>query len=144
MNSDTVTWIGTILTTIGTVVTLWQARKVKEYKDQVAFDLRKISISEAGEILRRGQEECRKLLKSSCRGQSTTNICDSIQEKLDHAINRFNQKQHDIDIKAKLTDANSILHKIRIGDNLNENLGPLHIIFQEAITLCNERISEIN
>lgn len=54
MNSDVITWIGTMLTAIGTVVTVWQAEKVKCYKEQVAFGLRKISISEAGEILRGG------------------------------------------------------------------------------------------
>lgn len=83
MNSDLLTWIGTVLTTIGTLVTLWQAGKVKKYKDQVSFDLRKLSISEAGEILRRGQEDCRKLLKSGSRGQNTANVCDLVQEKLD-------------------------------------------------------------
>lgn len=144
MSSDVITWIGTILTAIGTAVTLWQARKVKHYKDQVAFDLRKISISEAGEILRRGQEDCRKLLKSGGRGQSITNICDSVQERLDQARNRFNQKSQDMDIKEKLTSANSLLHEVRQGNNTSQNISDLHVVFQEAIQLCNERLMEIN
>lgn len=90
MSIEVIAWIGTILTAIGTAVTLWQAAKVKSYRDQVAFDLRKMSISEAGKILRRGQEGCRKLLKSDGRGQSTINICDSVQERLDQALNRCN------------------------------------------------------
>lgn len=144
MSSDVITWIGTILTAIGTVVTLWQAGKVKRYKDQVAFDLRKISISEAGEILRRGQEDCRKLLKSGGRGQSTTNICDSVQERLDQAMNRFNQKSQDMDIKEKLTLANGLLHEVRQGNNTSQNSSDLHVVFQEAIQMCNERLMEIN
>lgn len=143
MNSDVITWIGTMLTAIGTVVTVWQAEKVKCYKEQVAFDLRKISISEAGEILRRGQEDCRKLLKSGGRGQSITNICDSIQERLDQAMNRFNQKSKDIDIKEKLISANALLHEVRQGNNISMNCSSLHLVFQEAIQLCNERLMEI-
>lgn len=144
MTSDELTWLGTILTAIGTVVTIWQAAQVKKYKDQVAFDLRKISISEAGELLRRGQEDCRKLLKSGGRGQSNVNICDSIQEKLDQALNRFSQKEQDKDIKNKLINASSLLHKVRAGDDLSENSGKLHGLFQESIISCNERIREIN
>ena len=143
-SSDVITWIGTILTAIGTAVTLWQAWKVKQYKDQVAFDLRKISISEAGEILRRGQEDCRKLLKSGGRGQSITNICDSVQERLDQAKNRFNQKLQDQDIKDKLGSANILLHEVRLGNNISQNSSDLHGAFQEAIQLCNERLTEIN
>ena len=144
MTSDTVTWIGTILTAVGTLVTLWQAGKVKRYRDQVAFNFRKISISEAGEILRRAQEDCRKLLKSGSRGQSNSNVCDSIQEKIDHALNRFTQKDHDQDIKEKLNQANSILHKIRGAESIDVNSSSLHVVIQEAITSCNERISEIS
>lgn len=144
MNSDAITWVGTILTAIGTAVTLWQAGKVKRYKDQVAFDLRKISISEAGEILRRGQEDCRKLLKSGGRGQSMTNICDSVQERLDHALNRFNQKEQDLDIREKLSSAHALLHEVRQGNNASQNSNNLHIVLQEAIQLCNERLMEIN
>ena len=142
--NDILTWVGTILTTIGTLVTLWQARKVKKYKDQIAFDLRKISISEAGEILRRGQEDCRKLLKSGGRGQNVNNICDSIQERLDQALNRFNQKSKDQDIKIKLNHANKVLHDIRQDNDRATNNGNLHMAFQEAIQLCNERLLEIN
>lgn len=144
MSSDILTWIGTGLTAIGTFVTIWQAGRVKKYKDQVAFDLRKLSISEAGEILRRGQEDCRKLLKSGGRGQSTVNICDSVQERLDQALNRFNQKDHDQDIKNKLISANGLLHEIRSGQYGGQKSGELHILFQEAVLLCNERLMEIN
>ena len=144
MSIDILTWIGTGLTAIGTFVTLWQAGRVKKYKDQVAFDLRKLSISEAGEILRRGQEDCRKLLKSGGRGQSTVNICDLVQERLDQALNRFNQKDHDQDIKEKLISANGLLHEIRSGQEIGQKSGELHILLQEAVLLCNERLMEIN
>ncbi|UAA39128.1 hypothetical protein KIH87_01810 [Paraneptunicella aestuarii] len=144
MNSDAITWLGTVITAIGTAVTLWQAYKVKRYKDQVAFDLRKISISEAGEILRRGQEDCRRLLKSGSRGQNITNICDSVQERLDQAMNRFNQKSQDSDIKEKLSLANNLLHEVRLGNKTSRNSSDLHVAFQEAIQLCNERLTEIN
>ena len=53
---------GTVLTAIGTGVTLRQASRVKAYRDQIAFDLRKIHLSEVGELLRRAQDEGRKLL----------------------------------------------------------------------------------
>ena len=144
MSSDVINWIGTMLTAIGTAVTLWQAVKVKRYKNQVAFDLRKLSISEAGEILRRGQEDCRKLLKSGGRGQSIANICDSVQERIDQAMNRFNQKSQDEDIKEKLNSANALLHEVRQENNTNQNSSNLHVAFQEAIQLCNERLMEIN
>ena len=135
MSSDVLTWIGAGLTAIGTFVTLLQAARVKKYKDQVAFDLRKLSISEAGEILRRGQEDCRKLLKSGGRGQSPVNICDSVQERLDQALNRFNQKNHDQDIKNKLISANGLLHEIRSGQDVSQKSGELHILFQHKLLI---------
>lgn len=144
MSSDILTWIGTGLTAIGTFVTLWQAAKVKKYKEQVAFNLRKLSISEVGEILRRGQEDCRKLLKSGSRGQSIVNICDSVQERLDQALNRFNQKNYDQDIKNKLISANALLHEIRLDQDISQKSGELHTLFQEVVLLCNERLMEIN
>ena len=144
MSSDVLTWIGTGLTAIGMFVTLWQASKVKKYKDQIAFDLRKLTISEAGEILRRGQEDCRKLLRSGGRGQSIVNICDSVQERLDQALNRFNQKNYDQDIKDKLISASALLHEIRLGQDVSQKSGKLHILFQEVVLLCNERLMEIN
>ncbi|PQJ55353.1 hypothetical protein BTO01_23240 [Vibrio jasicida] len=144
-SSDLLTWIGTIVTLIGTGVTLWQASKVKEYREQVAFDLRKISIAEAGEALRRALEDCRKLLKSTAtnRGQSNANICDSIQERIDIATNRFNQKDFDNDIKEKLKQANQTLHIVRGSSSSPQSVNQLHVNIQEAVVLCNERISEI-
>ena len=72
------------------------------------------------------------------------NICDSVQERLDQALNRFNQKNHDQDIKNKLISANGLLHEIRSGQDVSQKSGELHILFQEAVSLCNERLMEIN
>jgi hypothetical protein len=142
MDSDTVTWIGTLLTALGTGITIWQARQVKKYKDQVAFDLRKVSLAEVGELLRRAQEDCRKLLKSGGRGQSISVICDSIQEKIDFALNRFNQKDKDVDIKEKLINANKLLALIRQSNSVIQSSHELHEIIRDAISSCNERITE--
>lgn len=139
--------IGTVLTAIGTVVTLWQASRVKKYKEQIAFDLRKISLSEAGEILRKSQDDTRKLLKavaSTSRGQSIVNICDAIQKYIDEARNRFNQKGHEEDIKAKLSSANALLHKIRSSEEVEANSDSLHVTIQDSIQICNERVREID
>ncbi|WP_231880450.1 hypothetical protein, partial [Alcanivorax sp. HI0083] len=57
-----ITIAGTVLTAIGTGVTVWQASKVKSYRDQIAFDLRKLHLSEVAELLKRAQDEGRKLL----------------------------------------------------------------------------------
>ncbi|CCN70544.1 hypothetical protein [Vibrio nigripulchritudo] len=143
--SDFVTWLGTGVTLLGTGVTLWQARKVKKYRDQVAFDLRKISIAEAGEALRRALEDCRKLLTSTAsnRGQSNANICNSIQERIDIATDRFNQKDFDNDIKEKLKQATQTLHTVRGSTTTSNSVNQLHTSIQEAVVLCNERISEI-
>ena len=139
--------IGTILTAIGTAVTLWQASRVKKYKEQIAFDLRKISLSEAGEILRKSQDDTRKLLKAvaaTSRGQNIVNICDAVQKYIDEARNRFNQKGHEEDIKERLASANSLIHKIRSSENMEANSDSLHVTIQDAIQLCNERVREID
>jgi hypothetical protein len=54
---DAISIIGTLLTAIGTAVTLWQASKVRRYRQQIAFDLRKIHLSEVRELLRGAQDE---------------------------------------------------------------------------------------
>ena len=59
-------------------------------------------------------------------------------------MNRFNQKSQDLDIKEKLTSANGLLHEVRQENNTSQNSADLHVVFQEAIQLCNERLMEIN
>lgn len=137
---DILTWLSSIITVISMLITIWQACKVKTYKQQVLFDLRKIAIYEAGEYLRRAQEDCRKLLHSSRRGQNDLKACDMIQEYIDRARNRFNQKNSDIDIKQLLDKINQELRCIR---GSSGSFDKLYEYLQAVTMLCSERIIEI-
>src|SRR5882724_116660 len=77
-------------TAIGTAITLWQASKVRRYRQQIAFDLRKIHLSEVRELLRGAQDEGRKLLshvQQLNRGKSVLAITDNIQAYIDRSLN---------------------------------------------------------
>ncbi len=142
--SELLTLFGTIVTCLGTWATLWQAKKVERYKEQVAFDLRKISISEASENLRRAQEDCRKILNPYGRGQSLNPAYNSIQERIDIALGKFGHSGPDSDIREKTFEAHELLTQLRSADSAASSANDLHVCIQYCISMCNERISQIS
>ncbi|MFA5632696.1 MAG: hypothetical protein WC997_14395 [Porticoccaceae bacterium] len=144
-----VTIVGTILTAMGTTATLWQASKVKAYREQIAFDLRKIHLSEIGELLRRAQEEGRKLLsqvQQLNRGKSMISITDDIQSYIDKSLNLLHLSGPDTDLRSQILASQGKLRDFQKTENIDEKkqcVSDMHTIIQDSISMCKERISNL-
>ncbi|WP_048608557.1 MULTISPECIES: hypothetical protein [Providencia] len=140
---------GTALTAIGTGVTLWQASRVKAYRDQIAFDLRKIHLSEVGELLRRAQDEGRKLLsqvQQLNRGKSMISIADDIQSYIDKSLNLLHLNGPDSDIRNKIIGSQEKLRNFQTTQDVDEKkqcVSDMHTLIQDSISMCKERISNL-
>ena len=142
------TIIGAIITAIGTAVTLWQASKVKKYRIQIAFDLRKIHISEIAEILKRAQDEGRKLLTSvqqNNRGKSEIIITEAIQGYIDTSLNLLPLLGLDSDIRDQITNVQTRLRNFQNADEDNKNdcASELHTHIQDSVSLCKDRANAL-
>lgn len=144
-----ITIVGTCLTALGTAVTIWQALKVKAYREQIAFDLRKIHLSEIGELLRRAQDEGRKLLsqvQQLNRGKSMISITDDIQSYIDKSLNLLHLSGPDTDLRKQILDSQGKLRDFQKTDDVGEKkqcVSDMHIIIQDSISICKERISNL-
>lgn len=142
-----VTIIGTILTAIGTGVTLWQANKIEKYKTRIAFDLRKIHISEISEYLKRAQDEGRKLVSThNTRGKKESDATDSIQSYIDRSLNLLPLNGNDQDIREKITNVQSKLRDFQnaLPDDKPENASAMHTTIQESVSLCRQRLTNLD
>jgi hypothetical protein len=144
---DAISIIGTLLTAIGTAVTLWQASKVRRYRQQIAFDLRKIHLSEVRELLRGAQDEGRKLLshvQQLNRGKSILTITENIQAYIDHSLNLLHLSGPDSDLREKILSAQTHLRGFQNSSNENEKrqcVSDMHAVIQDTISLGQERVT---
>jgi hypothetical protein len=145
----TIAIAGTILTVIGTGVTLWQASKVKAYREQIAFDLRKIHLSEVSELLKRAQDEGRKLLsqvQQLNRGKSMITITDSIQSYIDKSVNLLHLSGPDLDLREQILDSQTKLRDFQKTTDVAEQkqcVSDMHALIQDSISMCKERVSNL-
>ncbi|MEJ1364539.1 MAG: hypothetical protein RPU42_05490 [Candidatus Sedimenticola sp. (ex Thyasira tokunagai)] len=142
------TIIGTLLTALGTGVTIWQAKKVKKYREQIAFDLRKIRISEISEHLKRAQDEGRKLLtqvQQLNRGKSEIAITEIIQGHIDNSLNLLPLSGADDDIRQKINNIQTKLRNFQNArpDDKSECASDMHSHIQESVSLCKERVGNL-
>lgn len=142
------TIIGTILTALGTGITIWHARKVKKYREQIAYDLRKIRISEISEYLKRAQDEGRKLLtqvQQLNRGKSEIAITEMIQGYIDNSLNLLPLAGADNDIRQKINVIQTKLRDFQTADAVNKSTcaSDMHTHIQEAVSLCKERVGNL-
>lgn len=148
-----ITVLGTLLTAIGTSVTLLQARKVRKYRSQIAFDLRKLRLSEVQGDLRDALNEVRKLItplvpiEQLKRGQDERLILHRIQSRIDNALNFMDLSGGDADIRGKISQAQLALRdyqKATSPEQQQENLQRHHELIPNAISLCRQRIMHLD
>lgn len=143
---EVITVISTILSVVAAIVTIIQAIKVKSYKDQVTFDLRKIHLVEITDNLKRAQEEGRKLITQFDplnRGKNITSISENIQSYIDNSLNFIHLKGQDNDIREKIIEAQAKLRDSQKADNQENRrdcVSEMHTCIQDAISLSKERI----
>ncbi|MFM5568200.1 hypothetical protein ACET8I_16835 [Aeromonas veronii] len=91
MTTDSmITLIGTVVTVIATGITIIQARKTKDYKEQIKCDVRKINLLGSSERLKRAQDDIRMLPTSSSnlpRGLKVNELILNIKSHFDFSLN---------------------------------------------------------
>lgn len=130
--------VGTIITTIGTLVTLYMAYKAKSYKDQIAVDLRRLNLLEALDFLKRAQDNSRKLLNhinKNIRGTNRDQIIDKIQENIDRSLMCIDPDGPDSGLREIILNAQDELIEIRKTNSINisESVKQLHFLIQESV-----------
>jgi hypothetical protein len=141
-----ITIFGTIITVIGTGVTLWQAYKVKSYSKRIAYDLRKIHLSEVIDNLKRAQDEGRKLISQVVqlkRGKNNTTISENIQKHIDYALNLIHVNGSDNDVRNKILEAQFKFRDFQSSEDqvVRETcVSEMHALIQETVSLSKERI----
>ena len=144
---DAISIVGTLLTAIGTAITLWQASKVRSYRQQIAFDLRKIHLAEVRELLRRAQDEGRKLLshvQQLNRGKSVLAVTENIQADIDRSLHLLHLSGPDSDLREKILSAQTHLRSFQHSSNEDEKkqfVSDMHAVIQDTISLCQERVT---
>lgn len=148
MTTDSiVTLVGTVVTVIATIITIVQAKKAKDYKEQIKFDIRKINLSGSSERLKRAQDDIRSLPTDSSnipRGLKVNELILNIKSQFDFALNAIDPNGPDSDIRTVLTDAQNKLNSYELGWNSKniKSTDPheLQSLVQDAISQSSSRI----
>lgn len=148
MTTDSmITLIGTVVTVIATGITIIQARKAKNYKEQIKFDIRKINLSGSSERLKRAQDDIRMLPTSSSnlpRGLKVNELILNIKSHFDFSLGVLDSNGLDGDIRSILTNAQNKLNSYELGwysGNINpSDTHDLQSLVQDAISQSGTRI----
>lgn len=142
-----ITLIGTVVTVIATGITIIQARKTKNYKEQIKCDVRKINLLGSSERLKRAQDDIRMLPTSSSnipRGLKVNELILNIKSHFDFSLGALDSNGLDGDIRLILTNAQRKLNNYELGLN-SKNINPsdthdLQSLVQDAISQSGTRI----
>lgn len=141
---------GTVVTTIGTVVTIVSALRVKSYKDQIKFDIRKINLSGAINQIQRAQDKIRQFPTASAnipRGLKVKDLIQGIRSKFDSAIGVIAREGPDSDIREILTNAQEALNEYEVSFDGNsieaQTVYKLQGFMQDAVSTINSRIFQL-
>lgn len=121
MNSDSiVSIVGTVVTLLGTAITIWQTTQARSYKNQIKFDIRKINLVNVNERLKRAQDEIRRLPTSSQsmpRGIRPNELIQKIREQFDIALSNLDATGPDAAIRGLLVQGQDNLNAYEISWN---------------------------
>lgn len=106
-------WVGAIISIIGTAITIYQVKKAKSIKDEIYSERKKLSLKNAIEELKKSQPYIRQLLHPQ-RGVSLKTLTENIHSAFDISISSLN-----VDIKNE-NDIRKIVKKAQ--KNLNNFL----------------------
>lgn len=142
--------IGTILTAIGTVVTIATALRTRAYRDQVKFDIRKINLAGVIDNLKRAQDEIRKLPTahdSVPRGMKAKEVIKEIRSRFDFAMGVLAFEGPDRDIREILTNAQNELNEYEVSFDGKapepQRVYTLQALMQDAVSVSNSRIFQL-
>lgn len=151
MNSDSiVTLTGTVVTLLGMVITIWQAKQARSYKNQIKFDIRKINLANVTDRLKRAQDEIRRLPTSAQavqRGVRPIEFIHKIKEQFDIALGTLDASGPDAAVRGLLVQGQSHLNAYEISWNIgNPNPQDVHELqakMQDAVSTLSRTIYQM-
>ncbi|MBX8489304.1 hypothetical protein K5D42_05390 [Pseudomonas cichorii] len=145
MTSDSiVTAIGTVVTLLGMLITIWQASAARNYKNQVRSDIRRINLVSVSGSLKRAQEEIRRLPTSnqvSLRGVRPSELIQKAREHFDSALGILDSTGPDANVRSLLGCAQKKLNSYEISWNSGQ---PKPQDVHELQTNLQDAVSELS
>lgn len=145
-----ITLVGTSVTLLGMIVTIWQASQARSYKNKIKFDLRKIILSGVVERLKKAQDEIRRLPTSSQnlpRGIKANDLIHNIRAEFDYSLGVLNARGPDGDIRGLLGDAQSKLNSYErswaVGIPEALDVHDLQALVQDGVSQSNAKINQL-
>lgn len=130
-------FLGVILSGLGAIIALWQARKAKKYRDEIIQDRTKILLIDTIGIARKARDECRKIITQvgkPVRGVDQQEVINTIRDCLEKVMDNSHKFElEDISESIKSLDDN-IAHysreadkskRFQLGDNIYVDLGEI-------------------
>lgn len=118
MTSDSLITIGgSIITLLGTAITIWQTLQAKSYKDQIIIDTRKIKLNLVIESLKKAQHEIRDFptsINQLPRGMKFNELIKKTREHFDAALGTLELSGPDGKTRELLGEAQKKLNSYEI------------------------------
>ncbi|EAA4612850.1 hypothetical protein RY43_22690 [Salmonella enterica] len=151
MTQDSViTIVGTIVTILSMIITIWQASEARSYKNQIKSDIRKINLTNISDSLKRAQEEIRKLPTASQdikRGMRPIELIRKTREHFDIALSTINANGPDGNIRTLIIEAQKRLNSYEItmneGTPSPQDVHELQSKIQDAVSITSTAIYQM-
>lgn len=137
-----------IITIGGGLFTLDQARKVKNYSDQIKIDVEKVLLMRIAESLCRCQDEVRKLprdQKKISRGLKIKEVLERIWPYFDQILSSHVLSESNAVVRQNLIDAQRLLRIYEI-NNVQPAVDPFSVqcLLQEALSKINSKVFKLD
>lgn len=149
MTADSIiTIFGAIITIAGAIFTLGQARKAKDYSDQIKVDVEKVSLMRITESLYRCQEEVRKLPRDQAnipRGFKIKDALERIWPHFDQILSSHVLSGSNATIRQKVLDAQGRLRAYESNNTLPA-IDPFDVqcLLQESLSEINSKVFKLD
>ncbi len=137
-----------MITIAGALFTLDQARKAKDYSDQIKVDVEKVSLMRITESLYRCQEEVRKLPRDQTnvpRGFKIKDALERIWPHFDHILSSHVLSGNNAAIRQKVMDAQGLLRTYEI-NSTQPAIDPFDVqcLIQESLSEINSKVYKLD
>lgn len=143
-----ITIFGALITIGGAFFTLDQARKARNYSDQIKIDVQKISLMKITESLYRCQEETRKLPRDRNkipRGYKIDAVLERVWPHFDYVLSSHVLSGRNSELRKAITSAQDLLRSYERNDNVN-TVDPYAIqcCLQDALAEISAKIFQLD
>jgi len=143
-----ITIFGAIITVAGAIFTLGEARKAKNYSNQIKVDVEKVSLMRITESLYRCQEEVRKLPRDQAkipRGFKIEDALDRIWPHFDQILSSHVLSGNNTSIRQKVIEAQGLLRTYEI-NSTQPAIDPFNVqcLIQESLSEINTKVFKLD